>query len=115
MSTPPGMPPGQAFEDHFPYSLVATQGSRTSALLHNVLSIASRILLERAGGFISGSASDRQIAVIFAQIACDLHTERVIEGLIGFRSLEQYRDALLAATRRPRSLAEKGTQGYMRH
>ena len=104
------MPPAEAFEDHFPYSEVAAKGSRASALLLRILSTASRVLLERARELAVGNGSERQIAVIFTQIACDLHTERMIDGLIGLRGLERYRDALMAATRRPRSLADKGTR-----
>jgi hypothetical protein len=79
---PPGIPPWQSFEDPFPYSEVAMQGAKHSALLHNILSVASQTLLQRARELAKGGDTERQLAVIFSQSACEMHTEKALDDLM---------------------------------
>jgi hypothetical protein len=56
-----------------------------SALL-TVLTLASHQMLGRARDLSVGSDSDRQLAVIFAHSACELHTEQIMKELVRHRA-----------------------------
>jgi hypothetical protein len=67
--------------------LHAVTSARTRMTAHlTVLTLASHQMLARARQLSTGNETDRQLAVIFAQSACELHTEKALTDLLRHRA-----------------------------
>jgi hypothetical protein len=86
----------------------AIAGQKGSAVLFlNAVSTAAIQLRDRAQQLVAGSDTDRQIAVILAQCACELITECAFIDLIRYERVEHQGPLLLAGMPRTYSLTGK--------
>jgi len=108
---PPGTGYGsQHFRDDWDYAGTAMRANRgMSAALCRILSSASGQLVARARDLSAHEATtDLQLAVIFAQSACDLHTEQALNDLMGRRT-PLLNEAVLSLCGNTMSLADSRT------
>lgn len=107
MSVPPSNPPQQWWlhEERWPYEQQANRA--TSGALLTILTRASQHLIAHARFLASrDSATDLQLAVIFAQSACELLTEESLGDLLRPVMSAKLQNAVRSTFRRPLTLAD---------
>ena len=107
MNLPPTNPPQHWWEheERWPYEQQANRGM-SSALL-TILTSASQHLIAHARYLATrDSATELQLAVIFAQSACELHTEKALDDLLRPLTPTKLNEAVRSTLRRPVTLAD---------
>jgi hypothetical protein len=108
LSVPPTNPPQQwPHEERWPYEQQANRAM--SGALLTILTRASQHLIAHARDLSARgtTTTEFQLAVIFAQSACELLTEEALGDLLRSAMSEKLQEAVRSTFRRPVTLADK--------
>ena len=95
----------ETFEKTWPLAQV---GQEAQGGVFNVLTTAAFRLLARARQLSASKATDRQLAVVLALMACELHTEQGLASVMRQRGMA--RDGMLPMTSNNINLGDRRTQ-----